>query len=167
MRRWPPSLHHVFCRCGLPDIDAELEQFAVDPRRSPKRVRYAHLANELANFSVGAWPTTARLRLPAPIGSKPSAMPTDQRLGLEDFQRVQNSGSQAVEPGKTRRSRLLKATRFGDLRRSTLSWCRRIRISVCNAARDRNSPTTAHRINLQRSPMAIDYYRFSGNRQPN
>jgi hypothetical protein len=27
-------------------------------------------------------------------------MPTDQRLGLEDFQRAQNSGSQAVEPGK-------------------------------------------------------------------
>jgi hypothetical protein len=50
-------------------------------------------------------------------------------------------------------------------RRSTLSWCRRTRISACNAARDRNSPTTAHQINLQRSSIAIDYYRFAGNRQ--
>src|SRR5215471_8936426 len=60
----------------------------------------------------------------------------------------------------------LKATRFGDLRRNTLSWCRRTRISACKAARDRNNPTTAHQINLQRSAIAIDYYRFAGNRQP-
>jgi hypothetical protein len=46
---------------------------------------------------------------------------------------------------------LLRATRLGDLRRSTLSWCRRNRISACNAARDRNSPITADQINLQRS----------------
>src|SRR5271170_4431444 len=32
---------------------------------------------------------------------------------------------------------LLRATRLGDLRCSTLSWCRRNRISACNAARDR------------------------------
>jgi hypothetical protein len=28
------------------------------------------------------------------------AMPTDQRLGLEDFQRVQNRGGRMIEPGK-------------------------------------------------------------------
>ena len=39
----------------------------------------------------------------------------------------------------TRRSMLLKATRFGDLRRSTLSWCRRTRISASSRALDRNS----------------------------
>ena len=44
---------------------------------------------------------------------------------------------------------LLTATRLGDLRRSTLSWCRRNRTSACNAARDRNSPITADQINLQ------------------
>jgi hypothetical protein len=49
LRRWPPSPGHVFCHRGLPDIDAKLEQFAVDPWRSPKRVRDAHVANELAN----------------------------------------------------------------------------------------------------------------------
>jgi hypothetical protein len=46
---------------------------------------------------------------------------------------------------------LLRATRFVDLRRRTLSWCRRTRISASNAARDRNSPIKAHQINLQRS----------------
>ena len=93
-------------------------------------------------------------------------MPTDQRVRLKDFQRVQYSGSQTIEPGKNKAIMLLKATRFGDLRRSTLSWCRRTRISACKAARDRNNPITAHQINLQRSPIAIDYCRFAGNRQP-
>ena len=47
--RGPPSLRHVFCNCGLADIDPELEQFAVNPWRSPQRIRTAHLENELAN----------------------------------------------------------------------------------------------------------------------
>jgi hypothetical protein len=37
--------------------------------------------------------------------------------------------------------------RFGDLRRSTLSWCRRTRISASNAAGDLNSPIKARQIN--------------------
>jgi len=34
-----------------------------------------------------------------------------------------------------------------------LSWCRRNRISACNAVRDRNSAKTVDQINLQRSLM--------------
>ncbi len=60
----------------------------------------------------------------------------------------------------------LNATRFGALRRSTLSWCRSTRISACNAARDRNSPTTAHQINLQKSPITATINRFAVDRQP-
>jgi hypothetical protein len=36
LRRWLPSLGHVFCHGGLPDIDAKLEQLTVDPWCSPK-----------------------------------------------------------------------------------------------------------------------------------
>src|SRR6516164_5443281 len=32
LRRWLPSPLHVFCHGGLPEIDAKLDQFAVDPR---------------------------------------------------------------------------------------------------------------------------------------
>jgi hypothetical protein len=49
LRRRLPSPRHVFCHGGLPDIDAKLEKFAVDARCSPKRVRDAHVANQLAN----------------------------------------------------------------------------------------------------------------------
>jgi len=38
LRRGPPSLRHVFCNCGLADIDPKLEQFAVNPWRSPQGI---------------------------------------------------------------------------------------------------------------------------------
>jgi hypothetical protein len=61
---------------------------------------------------------------------------------------------------------LLNANRLGDLRRSTLSWCRRTRISASNAARDRNSPIRAHQINLQRSLIGSEYQPIRGRGQP-
>jgi DMSO/TMAO reductase YedYZ heme-binding membrane subunit len=53
---------------------------------------------------------------------------------LENFQCIQYSGSHTIGPANTGRSTLLMANRFRDLRRSTLSWCRRTRISASNAA---------------------------------
>ncbi len=100
LRRWMPSPGHVFCHGGLPDIDAKLEQFAVDPRCSPKRVRDTHVANELANVRRCLWPATVRSRFPAPVGSEPSAVPADHRLRLENFQCVQYSRSHTIERGK-------------------------------------------------------------------
>ena len=50
LRRWPPSSGHVFCNRGLADVDPKLEQFAVNPRRSPQGVGNAHLQNELADI---------------------------------------------------------------------------------------------------------------------
>src|SRR5215216_2125191 len=47
LRRWPPSLRHILCHRGLAEIDAKLEQLAVDPWCSPQWVRDTHLANEL------------------------------------------------------------------------------------------------------------------------
>src|SRR6202162_4842571 len=48
LRRWPSSLHHILGHTRLADIDAELEQLSMDPRRSPQRVGDAHLADKLA-----------------------------------------------------------------------------------------------------------------------
>jgi hypothetical protein len=36
--------HHKLGHTRLPDIDAQLEEFAVDPRRAPERVGKAHIA---------------------------------------------------------------------------------------------------------------------------
>src|SRR5262245_22282638 len=92
LRWWPPPPHHVFCDRGLPDIDAELEQFAMDPRGSPQRVGDTHLPNELANLSRCLRPAAARSRFPAPISSEASPVPADHRLRCDDFQRIRHSG---------------------------------------------------------------------------
>ena len=60
LRRWPPSLCHVFCYSRLADVDPELEQFAVNPRRSPQGVGNAYLENEVANVRGDPWPAAAR-----------------------------------------------------------------------------------------------------------
>src|SRR5215467_11675116 len=77
LRRWPPFPGHVFCNRSLADIDPKLEQFAVNPRRSPQGVGNAHLENEVANVRGDPWPAAAASRSPAPIRSETSAMPAD------------------------------------------------------------------------------------------
>jgi len=77
LRRRPPSPRHVLCDRGLSDIDAELEQFAVYPRCTPKRVCDTHLANEAANIGSCLRPAPARSGFPAPIGSESGAVPAD------------------------------------------------------------------------------------------
>ena len=70
----PPALgrrvsspDHVLGHAGLSDLDAELEEFAMDPRRSPQRIGNAHLADKLADLQRNRWPATPRSRFPAPI----------------------------------------------------------------------------------------------------
>src|ERR1017187_8302947 len=45
LRRWSSSFDHILGHARLADIDAELKQLSVDPRRSPQRVGDAHLAD--------------------------------------------------------------------------------------------------------------------------
>src|ERR1700704_1680170 len=100
LRRRHPPPRHVLCDRGLPDFDAELEQFAVYPRCAPKRVCDAHLANEAANVCRCLRPATARSGFPAPIGSEAGAVPAHQRLRPYNLQGVQHPGSQAIKPNK-------------------------------------------------------------------
>src|SRR5260221_14707079 len=62
------SLGHVLGHAGLSDIDAELEEFSMDPRRSPQRIGNAHLADNLAYLRRYNWPATTAPRLPPPGG---------------------------------------------------------------------------------------------------
>jgi hypothetical protein len=48
LRWWSSSLHHILGHARLADVDAELKQLSVDPRRSPQRVGDAHPADKLA-----------------------------------------------------------------------------------------------------------------------
>src|SRR5271170_2561550 len=63
-RRRPSSSHHVLGNRGLADLNAELEQLAMNPRRSPERVGAAHLPNQFANFSIQRRPSGFRTPTP-------------------------------------------------------------------------------------------------------
>ena len=60
-----------------------------------------------------------------------------------------------------RRSKLLKASRFVDFLRSTLSWWRSATISASREARDLKSPMTPHQISLSISLMSRSIARFA------
>src|SRR6476659_9534975 len=67
-RTSPPG--HILGHAGLTDLDAKLEQLAMDSRRSPQRVGEAHLADQPANFQRHRWSAAAMSRFPAPIQSE-------------------------------------------------------------------------------------------------
>ena len=50
-RRSDPS-HHVLCDRGLADLDAELQELAVDTRRTPQWVGAVHLPDQITNFAI-------------------------------------------------------------------------------------------------------------------
>src|ERR1700687_2201002 len=91
---------HILGHTCLPDCDAELEQLSMDPRRSPQRISNAHLADKLAYVRGYSWSATTTSRLPAPIRSETRAMPTDDRIRLDDRQRIASLGKQSIEANK-------------------------------------------------------------------
>ena len=154
LRGWGPGLGHVLCNRGVPDIDAELEQLAVDARRTPKRVGNARLANKVANFGWDTRSPAPRSRFPAPIGREASTMPAKHGFQFDDLQSVPNIGSQRVYPGEHQPVDAGEGQTARGLAVEHIQWCRSTRISASSAPRDRNSPAKAHHISLQSSIIA-------------
>jgi hypothetical protein len=50
----PPS--QVSANCGLADLDAKLEQFAMDAGRAPERVGQAHPMDQITDFATHLGP---------------------------------------------------------------------------------------------------------------
>ena len=48
----PIRPHHVLCDRGLADLNAELQQLAVDAGRTPERVSVVHLPDQITNFAI-------------------------------------------------------------------------------------------------------------------
>src|SRR5262245_34598337 len=94
---------HILGDRGLTYIDAELEEFAMDPGRAPERIGEAYIPDQLADFEGHFWPAYSRARLPSPEQAKPGPMPADDRLRLDDHQGVQNAGYK-TDKGTQKRS---------------------------------------------------------------
>src|ERR1700731_310999 len=88
-------LGHVLGHAGLSDIDAELEEFSMDPRRSPQRIGNAHLADKLACLQRNCWPATPRFDFQRQYKRKPARCHLTTASGL-------TTASASRTPGRSR-----------------------------------------------------------------
>src|ERR1700733_2216138 len=87
---WPPSFDHVLGDARLRDFKPELEQFAVVTWRAPKRIFDAHPPDQYAQLRVDLRAPSPWARRPTPIGAKAGPVPTQERLGLDDCESLQD-----------------------------------------------------------------------------
>lgn len=94
--RIPRRLSHPAQHRLLGDVIAEHLQFAMDARRTPRRVLGDHAKDEFAKF-FGDWlPVGATVfpRDPSPVQFESGAMPANNRFRLHDDQRFSPAGPQ-------------------------------------------------------------------------
>src|SRR6516164_11107825 len=129
LRRWLAASRHIFANAGFADVDAEFEEFAVDARRSPKRVLAAHSPNQLSNLFGHRWtPGLTTTNLPRPEQPKPLRCQPITVSGLTTTRADRQSFQNWHSCAQRNRSAAVNLGRFTD-RCSTPSWCRRARIS--------------------------------------
>src|ERR1700730_3914321 len=80
----PASPDHVLRDAGLRDFEAELEQLAMDARRTPQRIFRAHPPDQCAQIRIDLWPASKRAGFPPPVQAKAGPMPTYESLGPDD-----------------------------------------------------------------------------------
>ena len=84
LRRGLAPADHVFRDGGLTDVDPEFQQFAMNPRRTPARIRLRHRANQRTD--VGRYrrsPYTASA-FPGPPQPEAASVPGDDGLRLNE-----------------------------------------------------------------------------------
>src|SRR5207253_7527182 len=84
LRRRSASLDHVLRDARLSDLKAELEQLAMDARRSPQRIVNAHPLDQRAQVRVDLGPASKGAGFPTPVMAKAGPMPTHQGLWSAD-----------------------------------------------------------------------------------
>ena len=88
----PPGLgrrlvtaHQVLAHAGLADVDAQLQQLAVNPRSAPEWVFTTYGANQLPHlFRHRRPPRLTVSHLPGPEEAKALPVPADDRRGFDD-----------------------------------------------------------------------------------
>ena len=89
LRGRPAPTCHVFRHRRLRDVDPEFQQFAVDPRRAPARVRLRHRPNQRAHVGGHGRSPDASPALPCPPQPEAarSVLQRDDCLRLDDHER--------------------------------------------------------------------------------
>src|SRR6476646_9761567 len=86
----PPPFDHVLGDARRRDLKSELEQFAVNAWRAPKRIFDAHPPDQYAQLRVDLRSPSLWARLPTPVAAKAGPVPTHERLGPGDCENLQD-----------------------------------------------------------------------------
>src|ERR1700758_773536 len=104
MQEGPPSLagrrspfDHVLGDARLRNLEPELEQFAVNARRAPKRILDAQPPDQYAQLHLDWWPPSPSTRFPTPVAPKAGSVPTHERLGPDDCENLQDCWKPAIQ----------------------------------------------------------------------
>jgi hypothetical protein len=79
---------HVFLDGPFAQLDAQLEQFTLDPFSTSQAIVSRHLLNQLNRFVRQARMASARLRLPSRELAEQRSMPYQDRFGFDDEGRL-------------------------------------------------------------------------------
>lgn len=114
LRRRPPMADRVLGNDRLGDLEPELGQFTVDARCIPEPVLPARPPNDLAQVATDPRTSPLSVRLPTPVGSKPSSMrktvsgrTTRDRLSSSGQSRVIQTMNARSDPRRRKRVRSL------------------------------------------------------------
>jgi hypothetical protein len=103
----PPGLRGLGAPFGheardgtLGDVDAELQELAMNARGAPERIRGSHLPDEVGDVGVeGRAPSGWAAREPGPVLAKPAALPAQDSVGRDDDQRLPPPGPDSGQAG--------------------------------------------------------------------
>src|SRR5439155_7434984 len=88
---------HPIRDAGLSDLEAKLEQLAMDARRSPQRIFRAHPPDQRAQICVDLWPTSKGAGFPTPVPTEAGAMPADEGLRSDDRDGIQDRWEPSIQ----------------------------------------------------------------------
>ena len=89
---------HVLRDRGLRDVEAQLQQLAMNARGSPQRILLTHTLNKVAKLAIDFRPAAEVAGLPAPPRPKAHAMPTHDRLRPDDRDGTADIREKTIEP---------------------------------------------------------------------
>ena len=112
LRWWPRVVAHIPSDCRLSDLEAKLEQFAMNVWGAPERVRPAHLANDRGQLIRDPRSANTVARSPAPIRSKSSAVPANDCLWPDNRYRAKDGGEPAIKPNKQKTIGIVEVRSF-------------------------------------------------------
>jgi hypothetical protein len=95
-----PPFDHVLGDARLRDLKPELEQFAVNAWRTPKRILHAHPPDQRAQLRFDRRSPSQWARLPTPVAAKAGPVPSHECVGPDDRENLQDRRKPAIQLDK-------------------------------------------------------------------